>query len=207
VVGPDRVADANWLLEQYDCDLIIADDGLQHYALARTVEIAVLDGKRKLGNGFCIPAGPLRERKQRLNTVDIVVVNEGVWPAAYEMTFQQTEVVNLLDNSIVKSLKDFYGQQVHAVAGIGNPTRYFEQIKSQGIRPICHPFPDHHAYSQEDFDFSGTIPVLMTEKDAVKCQQFAKPNFWYVTISSVIDVEVYKIIEDTIRKNHGQKTT
>lgn len=207
VVGPDRVADAKMLLAQYSCDLIIADDGLQHYRLARTVEIAVLDGIRQLGNGFCIPAGPLRERKQRLNSVDIVVVNQGDWPAAYNMTLQQTKVINLRDHTIVKTLTHFSGKSVHAVAGIGNPSRYFEQLESHGIKPICHPFPDHYSFFESDLDFSDDKQVLMTEKDAVKCQAFAQDNFWYVAVVASLDSEFYNIIEDKIRDEYGQKTT
>lgn len=187
VVGTDRVAAARALLEQGHCDVIISDDGLQHYRLGRDVEIAVIDGTRRLGNRRCLPAGPLREPVRRLRHVDIVVVNGAQEEGAYSMRLIGPDAVNLVDEGLSRSLEEFRGAEVHAVAGIGHPVRFFSQLRENGLRAIEHPFPDHYPYQPEDLAFTDGSPLLMTEKDAVKCRGFAQPHFWYVPVEARLD--------------------
>lgn len=187
VVGADRVAAARALLEQGYCDVIISDDGLQHFRLGRDVEIAVIDGVRRLGNRRCLPAGPLREPVRRLRHVDIVVVNGAREEGAYSMHLTGFEAVNLLDEGLSRPLAEFRGDEVHAVAGIGNPVRFFSQLRENGLHAVEHPFPDHYPYQPVDLAFTDGRPLLMTEKDAVKCRGFAQSHFWYVPVEARLD--------------------
>lgn len=182
VVGPKRVAAAKFLLQQASCDIILSDDGLQHYALARTLELVVVDGVRRFGNKRCLPAGPLREPVSRLAEVDLVVVN-GEAQASHEFSMQvkAAMAVNLLTEE-QQPLSVFVGQKVNAVAGIGHPQRFFSTLHTLGIDAQNFEFPDHHPFSPSDLQFNDSLPVLMTEKDAVKCLGFAAKHFWYVPI-------------------------
>lgn len=189
-VGPDRVAAANALLRACDCDVILADDGLQHYRLARDVEIAVVDGYRGMGNGACLPAGPLREPAARLQEVDFIIDAGIGWSGQYLMTLKGNRAVNLGDPRISRSLAQFGDQPVHAVAGIGNPRRFFRSLQAQGINVVEHPLPDHHHFRIEDLLFGDEHPVLMTEKDAVKCETFARSWFWYVPVEARVDPQL-----------------
>jgi tetraacyldisaccharide 4'-kinase len=179
-VGPDRVAAARALVAAGDCDVIVSDDGLQHYALARNIEIAVLDGRRRLGNGRCLPSGPLREPPERLDSVDAVVVNGAARPGEYAMHLRLADAENLADAQRSRTLESFRGNAVHGVAGIGNPQRFFDQLRDRGIQVTAHPFPDHHPFTPEDLMIPGADPILMTEKDAVKCRRFATPRCWVI---------------------------
>lgn len=185
-VAPDRVAAANALLKHADCDVIIADDGLQHYALARDVEIAVIDGVRRYGNGCFLPAGPLREPRSRLQEVDFVVAQGIAGQGEWGMKLVFDGVHNMADERCVE-ITEFRGQTVHAVAGIGHPRRFFDQLKGAGVNIIEHEFPDHHAFRTADFSFADGRPILMTEKDAVKCRAYADQNFWYIRAQAQID--------------------
>src|SRR6185437_5522698 len=180
-------ADAARLLLGEKVDVIIADDGLQHYALARDIEICVVDGARRLGNERLLPAGPLREPASRLREVEFVVCNGGA-PHAGEISMRLVldEAIELVEPGRTRSLDGFSGQRVHAVAGIGHPPRFFDALRAAGLEVIEHPFPDHHHYSISDFDFGGLLPVLMTEKDAVKCRPFARENWWAVPATAVL---------------------
>jgi tetraacyldisaccharide 4'-kinase len=182
-VGPDRVAAGRMLLAERPVDILVSDDGLQHYALHRDLEIAVVDGSRGLGNGACLPAGPLREPAQRLESVDAVIVNGGSWgdTTVFRAALRPRRVYRLT-GADERKLDDFRGTLVHAVAGIGNPERFFELLKSAQIRVIPHAFPDHARYSRSDFDFGDSHPILMTEKDAVKCRAFADDRLWTVAV-------------------------
>ncbi|HEY9050578.1 MAG TPA: tetraacyldisaccharide 4'-kinase, partial [Gammaproteobacteria bacterium] len=188
VVGPDRIADIALLQDKYECDIVIADDGMQHYRLQRDAEIAVVDANRKFGNGYCLPAGPLREPVTRLKSVDMIISNGG---KDNQLSFRiiPGKLVSLMNKAKSKSLTEFSGQTVHAVAGIGNPQRFFDLLESQGINLITHAFPDHHVYKPSDFFFSDDLPVLMTEKDAVKCFAFKLDKSWYLPI----DVELSQL--------------
>ncbi len=187
-VGPDRVGAARALLEHTDCDILISDDGLQHYALQRTIEIAVLDGTRRLGNGFCLPAGPLREPASRLNSIDMVVTNGSPLEGEVGMRLEGQIAVNLKDGLITRKLRSFGFDRVPivALAGIGNPGRFFDHLKSNGLEFESCSFPDHHQFSKADFDFSRETVVLMTEKDAVKCKLFATGREWFVPVEAVL---------------------
>lgn len=185
-VAPDRVAAGRLLIESGEVDLLIADDGLQHYRLARDLEFCVVDGLRGLGNGELLPAGPLREPPARLAAVDLVVVNGGRWrppkgtrAPVIDFQLRADEAVSLVDGER-RPLGDFRGRRVHAVAGIGHPARFFAVLCNVGAEVSMHPFPDHHRFAAADLDFGGDATVLMTEKDAVKCQAFARPGWWYV---------------------------
>ena len=180
-VGRDRPAAARLLLDA-GCNVLIADDGLQHYALARDVEICVIDGVRRFGNGRLLPAGPLREPLSRLQRVDLRVCNGGVAAdGEYPMQLRGGDVVALCDGQ-QQSLASFRGQRAHAVAAIGNPRRFFDSLQAAGIELIEHAFADHHAFVPADLNFNDDLPVLMTDKDAVKCQRFARPHWWRVPV-------------------------
>lgn len=178
VVAPDRVAAAQALLAQHDCNILISDDGLQHYALGRDIEIAVIDAERRLGNGHCLPAGPLREPARRLKDVDLIVANGDARTGEFAMHVSVGAAVNLLSGER-RALELFRTEPVYAIAGIGHPERFFSRLRAAGLSIKTHAFPDHHAYRPEDLAFAdGTL--LMTEKDAVKCQRFAQSHFWAV---------------------------
>ena len=182
VVAPDRVAAARQLLDHSDCDVIISDDGLQHYALQRDLEIAVIDGVRRFGTGFLLPAGPLREPLRRLREVDLIVVNGLAGVGEYPMRMLTGQARRLREPEQQRELAEFRGQSVHAVAGIGHPVRFFQALQQHGLRVESHAFPDHHRFQAEDIRFGDDRPVFMTEKDAVKCQQFARGNEWVVPV-------------------------
>lgn len=188
-VGRDRVSAARLLVEA-GVQVIVSDDGLQHYRLARDLEIAVLDGERGLGNGACLPAGPLREPRSRLASVDLVVINGGAgvhWPGGVTMALVPEALRQVAGDGPVRTLQSFRGQQVHAVAGIGNPDRFFGMLAREGMKVISHPMSDHARIIPGDLDFGDGLPVLMTEKDAVKCGSFANPQTWYVPVTAMLD--------------------
>ena len=189
VAAPDRVLAARELLGHFSCDILISDDGLQHYRLQRDIEIVVVDGARRFGNGHCLPAGPLREPISRLRQVDYVVANGAAASGEFAMQLLPGMARSLGDHNKVVSITDFQGQQVHAVAGIGNPARFFELLKKSGLSVIEHPFPDHHAFTMTDLAFADGLPVLMTEKDAVKCRRYADARMWYLPVEAQLDQE------------------
>ena len=195
-IGADRPVAAA-LLPGEGVDVIIADDGLQHYALARDIEVCVVDAARGLGNGRLLPAGPLREPPGRLEEVDFVVANAGdatgaqlavgrpgsqCITSAIPMRLHGDVARNLGDGSL-RPLTDFSGSRIHAVAGIGHPPRFFDALRAFGIEVKEHAFADHHRYAAGDLDFGNGLPVLMTEKDAVKCRAFAQPGWWSVPVT------------------------
>lgn len=192
VIAPKRVHAVATLLENFpSCNVIVTDDGLQHYALHRDIEMAVLDADRHFGNGFCLPAGPLREPVSRLKTVDYVITN-GV--TEYENTFKITikphELINCLDPNKRESVDFFKKRLVHAVSGIGSPQRFYQTLQSLGLIFSENTFADHHSYVKEDFDHLKDNPIIMTEKDAVKCQGFATESMWYLPITAEIPKEL-----------------
>lgn len=181
-VGPRRVAAVEALLKYNDCDLVISDDGLQHYALGRDIEIIVIDGVRRFGVGFMLPAGPLREPVSRLREADLLVVNGIGGAGEHQMKLKAGTARNLRDDGMTRPLAEFRDSRVHAVAGIGNPERFFQSLRQVIRRVEEHPFPDHHRYRAQDLRFDDDAPVLMTAKDAVKCRRFASGNEWYVPV-------------------------
>jgi tetraacyldisaccharide 4'-kinase len=202
--GPDRVRAAQALLDRYRCNVIISDDGLQHYRLARDIEIAVIDGIRRFGNGRCLPAGPLREMPRRLNRVHARVVNGDPAPGEWGLNLVSKGFRNLRSPETRVSAEYFHAGPVHAVAGIGHPQRFFNQLRAQGLRVIEHAFPDHHSFQPGDISFSLSAPVIMTEKDAVKCQRFAGPEHWYMAVEAQPDPQFAELILKLLReKSHG----
>lgn len=183
VVGPDRVAAAQRLVAA-GCDVIVSDDGLQHYRLPRALELAICDGARGLGNGLCLPAGPLREPPARLATVDLVISNgraPELTPAWFDLVPGRLHPAG---PQAAGARSPAPGATVDAVAGIGHPERFFATLETMDYRVIRHSFPDHHAYQPADLAFAGERPVVMTEKDAVKCARFAAEDTWYLPVEA-----------------------
>jgi tetraacyldisaccharide 4'-kinase len=194
VVGRNRVAAARQLVA-LGADVIVADDGLQHLHLARDCEIVVIDAARMFGNGRLLPAGPLREPVSRLASVHAIVVNGGApnalldLPVAasvpvFGMSLEPHSVLQLDGRGPDEPLASYRGHTVHAVAGIGNPSRFFAMLRDHGLHTIEHAFPDHHALAPADVRFGDALPVLMTEKDAVKCARFGNPSLYSVQASA-----------------------
>ena len=186
--GPDRVAAAERLLEEHPIDVLLSDDGLQHYRLGRRFEIAVVDGVRGMGNGLCLPAGPLREPVERIHQVDAIVVNGGDWGHAgvFRATAVVTGVRRVKDGE-PRALASFKGREVHAVAGIGNPQRFFDLLEDEGLDVIPHPLEDHADFDPAQLEFDEPGSVLITEKDAVKCEEFAHDDVWCVVVDLQFD--------------------
>jgi subfamily B ATP-binding cassette protein MsbA len=192
VVDPNRVAAVKFLLAQHACDVVISDDGMQHYALDRDIEIAVVDGQRGLGNGRCLPAGPLREPPSRLLEVDFVVVNGPEHPvlpcAAIGMQLVPRHLVHLQNDEVESLATTRLGYTVHGVAGIGNPQRFFLTLRALGYEVIEHEFADHHHFTLPDLMFGDSLPVIMTEKDAVKVSLLnpgiLHQQFWYLRVEA-----------------------
>jgi len=208
VVGADRPAAVDYLLANNDCDIVLSDDGLQHYRLGRTVEIAVVDAKRLQGNGFCLPAGPLRESARRLKNVDLIVYNgqPGNDSAGvnnfYQLAFEQA--VNLVSGE-KKSLQALNDQPVIAVAAIGYPERFFKLLTDEGLLIQPQAYPDHYAFTDKDINAWSGKCVLMTEKDAVKCQPYLQSmqhsndgswrNIWYLPVTAKLDAQLKNMLE------------
>ncbi|MCB1924729.1 MAG: tetraacyldisaccharide 4'-kinase [Gammaproteobacteria bacterium] len=185
-VGPDRPSAVAALLAHTDTNIVISDDGLQHYALGRDIEIAVVDGERRLGNGLLMPAGPLRERAGRLRRVDLVVVNGQGGEGEYSMKIHQPGVRSLHGDTR-QTLEAFAGRSVHAVAGVGNPQRFFDLLRRHRVTVNEHVFADHHAFVERDLALEPALPILMTEKDAVKCRRLACRDCWVVQVDAQPD--------------------
>ena len=176
VIAPERADAVQYLLEKYQSQIIISDDGLQHYKMGRAIEIVVIDGTRLFGNNLCLPAGPLREGRRRLSSADFLVVNGGQWPGAWTMTLASGPLRQLATGRLVES--SGLPTPVAAVAAIGNPGRFFSTLSDLGISFRSYAFPDHHRFVPGDLKLAEKS-VVMTEKDAVKCQSFAADN-WFV---------------------------
>ena len=199
VIAPRRVDAANYLIKHTQCDVIICDDGLQHYALQRDIEIAVVDAARRFGNGHCLPAGPLRESVTRLDAVDAIVINGAQQSdedkREYALELQPSAMVQLSSaQSIPPRTWCKQNARVHAVAGIGNPARFFSTLRALGCDPIEHAFPDHHQFRAEDFAFHDELPIVMTEKDAVKCAAFAGDRHWYLQVRAQLPESLGAVI-------------
>ncbi|MBL1432528.1 MAG: tetraacyldisaccharide 4'-kinase [Gammaproteobacteria bacterium] len=195
--SPDRIASSRMLIDQ-GCDIIVSDDGLQHYRLQRDIEIAVVDAARGFGNGYCLPAGPLREPIKRLATVDFVVMNSDRADESgrYNM-IMRSHAPRYLTSHAEVCMEQFVdageNTKVHAIAAIGNPQRFFRYLTSLGLVVIEHAFADHHRYQREDIVFNDHYPVFMTEKDAVKCRKIIDDeNYFYIAIDALLD-ESFKL--------------
>jgi tetraacyldisaccharide 4'-kinase len=191
--GADRIADARLL--EAEVDVILADDGLQHLRLRRELEIVVIDGDRLFGNRHLLPAGPLREPLDRLESVDAVVVNGGTSGiGGLKMSLTGAEAISFAKGER-RPLSAFAPGPVHALAAIGNPERFFALLRQKGLNLIPHPFADHHAFSRRDLEYGDSLPVLMTEKDAVKCAGIVDRRHWYVPVDAVLsDVDADQLL-------------
>jgi tetraacyldisaccharide 4'-kinase len=207
-VGRDRAAAAAKLVScNPTVDILISDDGLQHYRLARNFEIAVIDARRLFGNRLLLPAGPLREPASRLETVDAAVVNGGEATAipvsAFAMHLGGSEFLNLVDPSTRMPAGQFGSINLHAVAGIGNPERFFTHLRNLGLSFTPHAFPDHHVFTASDLEFAGADAVLMTEKDAIKCSCFARDIWWALPVDAQIDSALADAVIQKINQETG----
>ncbi|KGJ89886.1 tetraacyldisaccharide 4'-kinase [Colwellia psychrerythraea] len=206
-VGSDRIASAE-LLIKHGCDIIISDDGLQHYRLQRQVELIIVDGKRLFGNGLLLPAGPLREGQWRLATGDLVIYNGKVSDStnhsfqSIDMTLAPTELCNLQTGDRI-ALFDFIESHacVNAIAGIGAPQRFFDTLTNYNfVIEKQQSFVDHHSFTLADFKkFDDNMPLLMTEKDAVKCRDFCKSNWWYLPVDATFSQTDQQVLQDKIK--------
>ncbi len=214
-ISPDRPAAARALLEAHpETDVIVSDDGLQHYALGRDLEIAVVDGERRFGNRLLLPSGPLRETVARLATVDAVVVNGGatdetLGPRRFAMRLGNERFVSLTSVEQLAPAEFALatrGRSVAALAGIGNPERFFEQLASLGVVARSRAFPDHHLYQAQDLKLPGAEAIVMTEKDAVKCAAFADARMWFLRVDAILPPEFEQFLLERIerpRRGHG----
>ncbi len=208
VVGPSRVAAAQALLKLHDCDVIVSDDGLQHYALGRDMEISVVDSERCFGNQFCLPAGPLREPMARLEKVDFTIYNGRSVSEGSTFKVVAKRAVNIRDPSQSKQLIDLVGKNIHVLAGIGNPQRFFDGLSEIGLTFDIREFPDHHDFKPSNIEYGDGALVLMTEKDAVKCETFVGKHHWYVPAEATVDKEFGEMILNKLaEKINGRKAT
>ncbi|MBS0568993.1 MAG: tetraacyldisaccharide 4'-kinase [Proteobacteria bacterium] len=199
-VARARAQAGRLLLQGGNIDVLIADDGLQHYGLHRAIEICVIDGERRFGNGRLLPAGPLREPLARLASVDFRICNGGE-PKSGEVPMQLVgDSAVALTDSRERALRDFSGQRVHAVAGIGNPQRFFAQLRATGIDVIEHAFADHHAFVAAELGFGDALPVLMSDKDAVKCAAFAQPGWWRVPARAQLPADFFDAVAQCLHR-------
>lgn len=201
-IGANRVAAARQLVER-NVDVVIADDGLQHLRLKRVLEIVVIDGERRFGNRHLLPAGPLREPLTRLAEVDLLVVNgEPVEETEIGMGLEAGIALAVTTGSR-RALEHFAPGPVHGLAAIGNPPRFFRMLEAHGLRVIPHALPDHHRLTREDLEFGDSLPVLMTEKDAVKCERFADQRHWFVPVEAVLGEEEGRALLDLVLRRAG----
>lgn len=198
VVAPKRADAIKTLLKNTDCDVILSDDGIQHHALKKDIQIVIVDGLRKFGNGWCLPAGPLREPIKKLSKVDFIVYNDNAPTHKYYLSQQPAEIYNLFDNQRKLTSSDYLNRTIYAVAAIGHPERFFNSLRKMGFTIETRSFPDHHQFIPEDFGFiKDNDLVIMTEKDAIKCQKIARRNLWVLPLK----VEVNRgFIEDFLTK-------
>ena len=204
-VSKDRVLAAKALVKKYaKTDVILSDDGIQHYRLRRDLEVLVIDGTRKFGNGYLLPAGPLREFRSKLKTVDAIVCNhKKVIDGSYLMKYKGHLLINLKTNKKIH-LNNLSLKNIHAIAGIGNPDRFFDYLKTYNILFSSSAFQDHYKFSKKDFRDMNDKNIIMTEKDAVKCQQFSRNNFWYLPVIAEVDSKFTDVILKKLRYiNHG----
>ncbi len=211
VIDPDRVQAYECLVENHQVDIVLSDDGLQHYKLPRRIEIAVIDGKRMFGNGLCFPAGPLREPVSRLKEVDFVVVNGGEGETAnglqnaHKMQIRSVAMTNLVSGEKRPTTGAPFnmGNTVQAVAAIGNPERFFNSLEALPYRLQRFEYPDHYEFQPTDFDeskFDPNQPIVMTEKDAVKCRNFATGNMWSLQIKVDLPATFLELFDAALSK-------
>ncbi|MDB4829074.1 lipid A export permease/ATP-binding protein MsbA [Gammaproteobacteria bacterium] len=200
-IDRDRVRAVETLISKHDCDVVITDDGLQHYNLKRDIEIIVIDGKRRFGNNLVFPAGPLRESKKRLKDADFIVNNSGPTEGAeILMNISPSRFVHLNSGKSYPIDQWPMHKEVHAVAGLGNPGRFFDTLSRLGFDLTKHPFPDHHKYATTDLHFLDHHPILMTEKDASKCKHFNNNKIWYLTVDADLSNQFINELDQRLKK-------
>ncbi len=202
-VAKKRADAVSELLATTDCDVFICDDALQHYSIAADLSIALIDSAAGFGNGFCLPAGPLRERRSRLATVDLILYKGQGDGHEHSMRYEFSKAVNVRDNEVRKDLEFLRRRSmVNAIAGIANPDGFFEMLNSMNITFTQHAFPDHHRFTPGDFEIidQSDIPLVMTEKDAVKCRDFARDNWWYIPIEAIVSEEFATVLSTQLSK-------
>jgi tetraacyldisaccharide 4'-kinase len=187
IIDPDRSRGAKSLLKRSNCNIVISDDGLQHLSLGRDIEIVVVDGERRFGNNFCLPAGPLREPISRLNSVDFIISKGTAQTNEFKLCLIPDYFYQLIQAKNKQSKEYFLGKKVHAVAGIGNPNQFFKALRKLGLNIIEHPFPDHYLFKPRDFNYGDDAIVIMTEKDAVKCVGFVDARLWCLRTKTALD--------------------
>ena len=199
-IDKNRVRAIKTLEENHDCDVIISDDGLQHYNMNRDIEIVVIDGKRRFGNNLTFPAGPLRESKTRLSSVDFIVNNSGpTQEDEHLMNISPAKFVHLKSGKSYPIEKWPMHKQVHAVAGLGNPGRFFDLLARLGFEIIRHPFPDHHNFDESNIFYLDHLPIIMTEKDASKCRSFDNNKIWYLTIEADVSDKFIEELDSKLK--------
>jgi len=196
-VNKNRAQAVKDLMTQHNVDVVISDDGLQHYGMGRRVEIVVVDGVRRFGNGFFLPAGPLRESTKRLDSVDFVINNGAQHTGEFSSILTPKMLVNL-STGATQPLDFFKHQTCHAVAGIGHPQRFFDTLSALGISVEAHAFADHYAFDKKDLDFIEDYPIIMTAKDCVKCRQFATDKMWYLRVEAVLSDDFLTQLNDKL---------
>src|SRR5436190_5177286 len=187
VIDPNRSRGAKSLLKRSNCNIVISDDGLQHLSLGRNIEIVVVDGERRFGNNFCLPAGPLREPVSRLNSVDFVISKEMTQANEFKLSLIPDYFYQLIQTKNKQSADYILNRKVHAVAGIGNPSQFFKTLRNLNLTIIEHPFPDHYHFKPRDFNFGDDAIVIMTEKDAIKCVGFVDTRLWCLKTKTDLD--------------------
>lgn len=204
-VAPDRVAAANLLVDEHACNVIISDDGLQHYRLYRDVEILLVDAARGFGNGHCLPLGPLREPTRRSKEVDLVISNGRVESdvlaalSAYEMRLKGDTLINVHSGER-RTAADWpeNARRVNAIAGIGHPLRFFAALTALGFDCRGQAFPDHYEYGPEDLQQDSSLPLVMTEKDAVKCAQISPADSWMLPVDAVLPDTFFESLDQLL---------
>ena len=203
-IDKNRVRALKALNENHDCDIIISDDGLQHYQMNRDIEIVVIDGKRRFGNNLSFPAGPLRESKKRLDSVDFIVNNSGpTEEGEHLMNISPSKFIHLKSGKSYPVEEWPMHKQVHAVAGLGNPGRFFDLLARLGFDIVRHPFPDHHNFMSSELHYLDHLPIVMTEKDASKCKDFDNNRIWYLTIESDVSDKFIDELDAKIKSIHS----
>ena len=197
VVAKKRSEAVKHLTKNEKVDVIISDDGLQHYAMGRDIEIAVIDGVNRFGNGFFLPAGPLREPVKRLKSVDMIINNGASQDGELSCEIKAESFVNIA-NAESQPLTYFKDKECYAVAGIGDPTKFFKLLADLGVRSKNKAFVDHHKFVAEDFVFAKDYPVIMTSKDCVKCRHFATDQMWYLAVHAELNSDFYQQLESKL---------
>ena len=193
-ISSDRISAISTLLEGTDTDIVISDDGLQHYKMDRDIEIVIFDGNRGVGNGLCLPAGPLREPLERIEDADFIISSSKLIDLDTKhhnhlMNYQPIEWARIVDNKRFNANSWPLSKNVHAVAGIGNPAKFYKTLTKLGLNPIHHSFPDNYQFNEEDLNFGDSLPIIMTEKDAVRCLEMKNNNLWYLSIEAKFENE------------------